>query len=217
MRKHFIISALLISHMAIQAQSVHNQYMGVNLLQIPSLTFNVNYTREFTPTFTSIFELGFTPNYIKAQNIDLVGYLLTPHSKGANEGYDIDVQTGGYIKTGGYVNLRYNLEKTSFFHFGLSICNSVIYESGTSQALIWPTPPIQDVEHTKYIFGLNLAFGYEFTLYRKLRTNIDFQISLPNKKYEDLYGYRNYIPGMGYKDFEGYWFPMLIWNIKYQL
>jgi len=50
-----------------------------------------------------------------------------------------------------------------------------------------------------------------------MKSNIDFQISLPGKNYEDLYGYRNYIPGMGYRDYVKYWFPMLLWNIKYNL
>jgi len=217
MRKYLFLSALLIKSLSSQAQNEPNQYLGVNLLQIPALTFNANYTREFTPKVSGVLELGFTPNYVTAQNIDFIGYLLTPHSKGANDGYEIDKQTGVYVKIGSFVNLRNSFEKRNFFHFGLSVCNSVINEGGTSQPLIWPTPAIQDVDHTKYIFGINLAFGYEFAFSSKIKSYLDFQISLPGKNYEELYGYRNYIPGMGFKDFEGYWFPMLIWNIKFQL
>jgi len=102
---------------------------------------------------------------------------------------------------------------------GLFLTNSITYEKCTYQHAKGPDlilVPVQ-VSHTIFILGLSTSIGYEFSLTKKLKSSFDFQVSFPNKNYKDLYGYRNYIPGMGFKDFEGYWFPMITWNLKYRL
>ncbi|MCF8370854.1 MAG: hypothetical protein K9H64_04475 [Bacteroidales bacterium] len=196
-----------------------SRYIGINLFQIPALTPNVNYTYDIKPFISPMIDLGFTPNYQSPLNMDYINFFLTPHCKCANEGYDIDKQTGGYIKIGSYFNFRKDYEKQKFFHFGLFLNNSIIHERGSYQ-LPPSEGPIEmpvSVEHTKYIFGLSISTGYEFRITQKMKMNFDFQASLPNKTYQDLFGYRNYIPGMGFKDDTGYWFPMLIWNLKYRI
>ena len=73
------------------------------------------------------------------------------------------------------------------------------------------------IEHTVYLFGLSSSVGYEFKMTNRFKTNIDFQLSFPTDKYLDLYSYGNFIPGMGFKDTNEKWFPMIILNFKYRL
>jgi opacity protein-like surface antigen len=223
--KIFILLYLLISY-GTYGQAKKNQYLGINILQLPALTLNVNYSVEINPFFTPLVDIGYTFNYVKAANIDWAGWLITSHIKHEFDypdhitwySYDIHKQSGGYLKLGGYFNFRRALEKQHFAHVGIFLTNSVVYESGDMYILypvehIEPTP----VNHAVIVTGLNVAAGYEFSIAKRLKSNIDFQISLPNNNYRDLYGYRNFIPGMGFKDNEHRIFPMLIWNLKYRL
>jgi hypothetical protein len=188
-------------------------YLGINILQLPATTLNANYSFEIEPFLSSYVDLGYTFNYSKS--FDWIGFFLTPHCKCAHVGYELSKQSGGYLKLGGLINLRKDFDKIDFFHIGLFMSNSIVFERGQ-----FDTDPILDpvqINQTNYIIGLSSTLGYEFSISKRIKSNIDFQISFPNKKYQDLYGYRNYIPGMGFKDYKGYWFPMLIWNIKYRL
>ena len=204
-------------------QAEKKEYLGINILQLPAFTLNLNYSKEINPRITSLLDIGYTFNYVKAENIDLPGWYLTMHLKKAygDEGpwstYDVNKQSGGYLKVGGYFNFRKTLEKQHFFHLGIFLTNSVVYESATYSILYPLTYPPYPVNHTIFIMGLNAAGGYEFTLAKRLKSDVDFQISLPDANYRDLYEYRNFIPGMGFKDNEYRWFPMLIWNLKYSL
>lgn len=219
MRTKVQLLIFLLIPINIFGQSEKSRYIGLNLLQLPALTIDANYSTETKPFLTATIDLGYTFNYSKAINIDWIGYVLTPHCKCANNGYELNKQSGGYLKLGGFFNLRKDFEKQSFFHFGLFLTNSIVYESGEYQPLNenGPFPEPEPINHTKYIIGLSTTLGYDFSITKRLKSNIDFQISLPNKNYQNLFGYRNNIPGMGFKDYEGYWFPMLIWNIKYRL
>jgi hypothetical protein len=223
--KIFLLLCLLISFGTF-GQAKKNQYLGINILQLPASTLNINYSIEITPFFTPLVDIGYTFNYVKAENIDWSGWLLTSHRKPEYEypykiqwcSFDIYKRSGGYLKLGGYFNFRSALEKQHFVHVGIFLTNSIVYESGDMYILypvtyFEPTP----VNHTVIIFGLNVAAGYEFSLAKRLKSNIDFQISLPNNNYLDLYEYRNFIPGMGFKDNENRLYPMLIWNLKYRL
>lgn len=213
-----LASILLIAHV-LNSQEFSRKYLGINVLQIPALTINLNYTNEIKPYFSSHIDMGYTPNYINAETTDMIGYFLTMHCDCMNDGYILDTQKGGYVKLGGYLNLRNQYEKRNYFLFGAFITNSIIYESGYKTVALDVSPYHieQDIKHTKFIIGLSLSSGYTFKISNRIQSDINFQISLPNKNYKDLYGYSNYIPGMGAKDFSSYWFPMLIWNIKYRL
>jgi len=214
MERNFLTTICLILVLTIQGHSQNSKYLGVNVLQLPTFTINTNLSFETTPCLSPIIDIGYTINY--SNSIDYVGCVLTPHSKGANDGYNLSNQSGGYLRLGTYFNLRKDFSKKSYSHIGIFLTNSVIHEKGIYQPL-GQIDPIQDVSQTKYIIGISASFGHEFPITKRLLTNIDFQISFPSTKYKELFGYRNYMPGMGFKDFEGYWFPMLIWNLKYRL
>lgn len=145
---------------------------------------------------------------------DLISYLLVPHCK-CDDGYDLEMPTGGYVKLGGYLNLRRDFEKSRFFHLGIFVTNSMVHEKG-----MYSPPPYESdypVKHMVYISGLSTSVGYEFNWGKRLKSSIDYQISLPSNKYKDLYSYETFIPGMGYQGDRQRWYPMLLLNIKYRL
>ncbi len=193
-----------------------SQFIGLNILQLPTSTINFNYSIDYKPFLSPIADIGYSFGY--NENYDLIGMFLTPHIK-LHDGYEIEKQTGGYIKLGGFLNLRKDFEKQNFFHLGLFITNSIVYEKGFYLSPIDARPfsYADEIEHTVYLFGFNTSLGYEFKITSKLKTHIDFQLSFPTDKYLDLYSYGNFIPGMGFKDTDGKWFPMLILNLKYRL
>jgi hypothetical protein len=198
-------------------QTDKNHFIGINLLQLPTSTINVNYSVDFTPYFTPVMDMGYAFGY--NGNYDLVGMLLTPHIK-LDDGYSIKKQSGGYVKIGGFLNLRKDFDQNNFPHFGLFLTNSIIREEGRYLSPMSSMPyhiAAKEIEHSVYLFGLNASIGYEFIITNRLKTHIDFQLSIPTDKYLDLYGYSNFIPGMGFKDTESNVFPMLILNLKYGL
>ena len=154
---------------------------------------------ELTPYFTPCFDAGYTPNYIKANYLNFIRNLLTMRCDCGNSGYDLDKQSSGYLKMGGYFNIRRSVEKQNFFHFGLFMNHSIIHEDGylTVQNVQTFLPTTTPVDQTLYIMVLSTSTGYEFSIAPRLKSHIDFQLSFPGNNYKDLYEYRNYIPGMG--------------------
>ena len=215
MRKCIFITLCLFIAFCTSAQTSRSQFIGINVLQLPALTINANYSIESTPFLTPIVDVGYAFNYEKS--IDIFGNLLTPHCDCGNDGFGIEKRTGAYLKIGAFLNLRKSYEKQNFFHVGLFLNNSVVYESGDYVIIGIGKPIIQPVSQVAFVPGFSFSGGYEFSFSKRLKSNIDFQISLPGKNHKHLYGYSNYIPGMGYRDFEKYWFPMLLWNVKYRL
>lgn len=215
MRKGILTPLCLLIAFWTSAQNSRDQFIGINVLQLPAMTINANYSIELNPFLTPIADIGYAFNYEKS--FDIIGNLLTPHCDCGNDGYNIDKLTGAYLKIGTFLNLRNSFDKHNFFHVGLFLNNSIVYESGDYLIVGEGESIIQPVSHTVFVPGLSFSGGYEFSFLKKMKSNIDFQISLPGKNYKDLYGYSNYIPGMGYRDFEKYWFPMLVWNLKYRL
>lgn len=215
MRKSIFIALCLFIAFWTSAQTSRSQFIGINVLQLAALTINANYSNELKPFLTPIVDIGYAFNYEKG--FDIIGNVLTPHCDCGNDGYNIGKRTGAYLKIGTFLNLRKSYGKQNFFHVGLFLNNSVVYESGNYVIIGIGKPIIQPVSQVIFVPGLSFSVGYEFSFSKRLKSNIDFQISLPGKNHKDLYGYRNYIPGMGYRDFEKYWFPMLLWNLKYRL
>jgi len=76
-------------------------------------------------------------------------------------------------------------------------------------------------KHHKFIYGFTGNVGYHINIYKKISTDIAVNISYtPDKTVKDLYGYENYIPGMGFMETCGSnkcVFPMIVWSIKYQI
>lgn len=193
------------------SQSIKPSYIGTNILGLPSSTINLNYSADYSPYLTPMVEMGYT---LGAYNYDLIAWFLSPHCK-CSDGYDLERPTGGYIKLGTYLNLRKDVEIAHFYRLGLFVINSMVHEKG-----VYSPPPYEldyPVEHTVFISGLSTSLGYEFKLGKRLKSNIDFQLSLPANNYKDLYSYQTFIPGMGYLEGGGRWYPMLIMNLKYRL
>ena len=216
MTKRIITALIILIGLKSYGQDDKKQFIGLNVLQLPASTINFNYSFGYKPYLTPTIDIGYAFGY--NQNYDLIGIFLTPHVK-LYDGYTIDKQSGGYLKLGGYLNLRKDFKKRNFFHLGLFLTNSIIHEKGLYLSPIDSRPYsyADKIEHTVLLYGFSSSLGYEFKLSSRLKTHIDFQLSFPTDKYLDLYSYSNFIPGMGFKDTEGKWFPMVILNLKYIL
>jgi hypothetical protein len=217
MTKRILTFLIILTGMKSFSQSDKNQFIGLNLLQLPTSTINFNYSIDYKPFLTPIVDVGYAFGY--DENYDLIGMFLTPHTK-LYDGYTIDKQSGGYIKIGGFFNLRKDFDKVNFLHFGIFITNSIIHEEGLYLSPISSMPydiAANKIEHNIYLFGFSTSLGYEFKITNRLKTHIDFQLSIPTNKYLDLYSYSTFIPGMGFKDTESNVFPMLVWTLKYRL
>ena len=97
--------------------------------------------------------------------------------------------------------------------------NSLIHEKAEYENPEIPNSPVENLEHTILIIGLTAAVGYNFRISDKLNSDFGVHISVPSKNYDDLYGYSNYIPGMGYMETcgTGKIFPLIVLNLKYKL
>ena len=96
MKSHILLIVFFLNILNISGQPDKASYLGMNLLQLPALTINANFTSEVKSFISPCLELGYTLNYTKA--IDFIGFILTPHSKGANDGYDISKQSVDTLK-----------------------------------------------------------------------------------------------------------------------
>ncbi len=215
MKKHITTLVIILSGFQLFAQNEKQQYIGMNLLQLPASTLNLNYSIDYTPYLTPLVDLGYAFNY--QSGIDVIGYILTSHIDSYN-GYLLEKQSGGYLKAGTYFNLRKTFEKQNFFHLGVFLSNAWAHEEGS----YYPDrntggDEIATVEHTVSIFGLSGALGYEFQLGKRFKASADFQVSLPTGAVDDLYSYDRFIPGMGYNESDGNIFMMLLFNLKYRL
>ncbi len=89
-------------------QNDKNQFVGLNILQFPASTINFNYSVDIKPFFTPMVDSGYAFGY--NEDYDLIGRFLTSHIK-LYDGYTIDKQSGGYLKIGGYFNLRKDFDR----------------------------------------------------------------------------------------------------------
>jgi len=151
MRKTIFIALCLLTTFWTFGQASRNQYIGINVLQLPAFTINANYSIESKPFLTPTIDIGYAFNYQKS--FDFIGNLLTPHCDCGNDGYDIEKLTGAYLKVGTFLNLRKSFEKQNFFHVGLFLNNSVVHESEDYRAEGESEPSLQPVSHTIYVPG----------------------------------------------------------------
>lgn len=192
--------------------------LGINLLQIHTSTMDLSYEVANNPRYSMIISSGFTIN--AANNFDLLGFFLSPHSKCGNDGYSMQKQSGGFVRIGIKYNLRSNMEKRNYFFIGASLTNSLIYEK--AEYSIWDPNinPVQNLSHNAYIIGASGSAGYNFKISNKLSSEFGLQISVPSNKIKDLYGISHYIPGMGFIetcDSKRSIFPIFFLNLKYKL
>lgn len=193
----------------------HN--IGINLFQIPATTIDLTYEFSNNPRYTMIVNPGYTINY--AKSFDFIGFLLSPHYDSGNFGYSMKKQSGGFIKIGMRYNFRNSADKNSYFYLGAFLTNSLVIENAEYKNWTNSDSQIEYLNHKIFIFGLTGAVGYNFRISNKLSSDFGVQISVPSKNYNDLYGYCNYIPGMGYMETCGdeRIFPLIVLNLKYSL
>lgn len=194
-----------------------NHDVGINLLQIPATTVDLTYEFSNNPKYTMVVNTGYTINY--AKSFDFLSFLLVPHYKCGNLGYTLKKQSGGFIKVGAKYNFRKGIEKKNYFYLGAFFTSSLVNENATYDGWEDPSSRIDYLSHKVFIFGLTGAVGYNFKISNKLTSYIGVHISAPSKSFNDMYGYCNYIPGMGYMETCGdeWVFPMLVFNLKYKL
>jgi hypothetical protein len=223
MKRIILITSLVFVSVLMFGQTGKRQYLGINIMQLPAFTINANFSQDIAPYFTALGDAGYAVNYKKAMNLDLPGTLLTAHEK-LDDVTDIEMieyhfynMAGGYVKAGGYFNMRNNFEKRHFFHLGLFTTYALVYERADKQILYPVTEEPYLVEHAFFTAGLAFAGGYEFSVSKRLKSQVDLQYSLPVVNQDKPYIFRSFIPGMGFKDNTRRFYPMLIWNVKYQL
>ena len=192
-----------------------DQYLGLNLNQLPATSLDLNYQIDLLPFISFATEAGFTLNYQK--NFDLFGYLLSSHCT-CSEQYDIDITNGGHIKIGTFLNLRKTNKKFSYFNIGLFFNQAIVHQKGKYN-FIHPNyveNGDNNCEQTVFVSGFSSYIGYNLKIYKKLSTNIGFQVSFTSDKPREIFGYSKYIPGMGLNDYDSI-FPMLIINLSYKI
>ena len=191
--------------------------IGIGLLQITTSTLDLTYEFSNNPRYSMIVNPGYTMNYV--QSLDFIGFFLSPHSKCGNDGYKMYNQSGGFVKLGMKYNFRNSFEKTNYFYLGAFLTNSLIYEKAEYENWDIPNSDAEFLSHKVFVSGLTGAVGYNFRFSEKFNSDVGVHISKPSKSYGDLYGYTNYIPGMGYMETcgKGGIFPMLIFTLKYGL
>lgn len=216
-----IISILILSASTVlgQEKEIRKHSAGINLLQIPATTIDLNYDYSPKANYSYSFGAGYTFDYTK--NFDLVGFILSPHYKCGNDGYIIKQQSGGFLRAGMKYNLRKTMEKENFFFIGGNLIGSVIREKAEYEGLDIPVSPREKLSQTLFIPGLSASLGYQFRISGRLHSAMGVQLSFPSSKYAHLYGYSNYIPGMGFMETCGsgktVLFPIVFLNIIYQL
>ncbi|HPX58928.1 MAG TPA: hypothetical protein PK495_01670 [Bacteroidales bacterium] len=193
-----------------QEEKTMHHTIGLNLLQLPATTIDITYAFSNNPQYDFLINSGFTFNYSKS--IDYIGWLLSPHFDCGNDGFTMIQQSGAFLKGGMKYNVRKSFDKKYYFFFSAYVCGSWIYEEAEKT---------NRLKHHKFIYGFTGNVGFHINIYKKISTDIAVNISYtPDKTVKDLYGYENYIPGMGFMETCGSnkcVFPMIVWSIKYQI
>ena len=200
-----------------QGKNLWHHEIGINLLQIPATSLDFRYNFASKPRYSLTLNSGYTFNY--AKSYDFVGFLLSPHYKCGNNGYSIKKQSGGFLKLGLRYNHRKFIDDNNYFFLGLFITNSLVTEKAEYNNWEIPDSKTEYLHHTIFIGGLTCEIGYNFRINNKLNSDFGAQVSFPSKKHTNLYGYTNFIPGMGYMETCGgeRIFPMIFLNMKYLL
>jgi hypothetical protein len=215
--RSLIIFTLILSAGTICAQDndIRKHSAGINLLQIPATTIDLTYDYSPKANFSYSFGAGYTFDYTK--NFDLVGFFLSPHYKCGNNGYIMKQRSGGFLRVGIKYNFRKIKEQENFFFVGGYLTGSVIRERAEFEGWDFPVSPPEKLSQTLFIPGLSATIGYQLRISGNVHSSVGAQFSFPSSKYADLYGYTNYIPGMGFMETCGsrktVLFPMIFFNL----
>ena len=129
----------------------HN--IGINLLQIPATTIDLSYEISKQPSYSLIINTGYTLDYTKS--FDFIGFILSPHYKGGNDGYIMKYQKGGFFKLGLRYKFRNTVDKKDYFFLTAFLTNALIYEK--SEYTNWDNisnSQVEELKHRIFIFGL---------------------------------------------------------------
>ena len=186
--------------------------IGVNAAELPALTLDVNHFYKISPRFELMGNTGFSFNHTYGGDIN---WILVPHYKCEGD-YKIINQSGGFLKAGFRFNFRKLSGKNHYIFSQINIIGSMLFEkvyplcTGTCPA-IW----YSGFQHWVFISGAGTTLGYSFQLGKKLFSDLGLQVSYPFYRDGTLYGFRNFIPGIGFKDSNSKWFPVIVFNINY--
>jgi len=198
-----------------QNKQIHQHALGINLLQIPATTIDLTY--DYSPKANFSYSIGAGCTFDYTKNFDLVGFILSPHYKCGNYGYIMKQQSGGFLRAGIKYNFRKTMEKENFFFVGGYLTGSVIREKAEFEGWDTPVSPPEKLNQMLFIPGISASLGYQFRISGSLQSAVGAQLSFPSAKYADLYGYTNYIPGMGFMETCGsrktVLFPMIFFNM----
>lgn len=118
-------------------------------------------------------------------------------------------------------NFRKIPEKVNFFFVGGYLTVSLIRERAEFDGWEVPVSPPEKLSQAVFIPGITASMGYQFRISGRLHSGVGVQLSIPSAKYADLYGYTNYIPGMGFRETcdcgDIVLFPMIILMATYFL
>lgn len=217
--RSLIISILMITAAITYGQNkqIRQRVLGINLLQLSATTIDLTYDYSPRANLSYSFGAGYTFDYTK--NFDLVGFFLSPHYKCGNNGYVMKQQNGGFLRAGAKYHFRKTLEKQNFFFVGGNLIGSVISEKTEFEGWDTPVNPPEKLSQILFIPGIAASLGYQFRISGSLHSAAGVQFSFPSARYADMYGYTNYIPGMGFMETCGsrntVLFPMVFLNMIY--
>ena len=94
MIKRTITILIILIGLKSYGQNDNNQFIGLNILQLPTSTINFNYSIAYKPFLTPRTDIGYAFGY--KENNDLIGSFLTPHTN-LYDGYRIKKQSVRYL------------------------------------------------------------------------------------------------------------------------
>jgi hypothetical protein len=218
---HIIILTLLWSGLHAQEDFNKSFSIGTNLIKIQASTIDIIADYHFKNYLDFSVNTGYALNHIQPD----LSIFLTGMCKGGNDGYIIQGRQGWYFKFGA----RYNFHKTDdskfYFFSGVYLASSFIQEK-TLYDMTWDNPNLYPSDssmvllgHKMYMFGFTAYGGGSIKLAKRLFLEIGLEAGFPTIKYKELYGYENFIPGIGAKanSDNAYWFPQILVNMKYKI
>ncbi len=216
MKKHLIILFILFQFNTNAQNNEWHHYLGSNIIQIPTLTADFSYLTSNRHWYDLVVNTGYTFHYLPYADINAI--LLSPHYKGGNDGYHMLNQSGPYVNPGIKFNFRKDETDNKYFFIGFLSKNSFLHEKTRYSA---PSSNETHIfEHNKFIYGLSIWAGFNFKMKDKINSDLGIQISKPLTNISNLYGYQNYIPGIGYMEIAEpsyHIFPLIVWNFKYKI
>lgn len=167
---------------------------GFDVIRLTATTLEVSYIEPFNDNISIVFNPGYTVDYSKS--VDVVGFFLSPHCKCANDGYFLTQQSGAFINVGTEFNLKKEF-LSNYFFIGVFFNGGYIHEK--AKYIETSLSKEEKLKHTIFTYGAGMYVGYDFFIHKKWRGDIAFQVAAP-RNIDDLYGYKNYVPGMGFSE-----------------